>query len=186
MREPPARVKFFGHPIVAIPVTGLCCLGLYGWSQNSDAFLVGVPALFGMVWIGKAWQVMARHREWRRAWDSMAEPSPRRSPMPRLVAGLIALAVIGGMALSGSQTEADIAAPLAGLAILAGMVAAIAVAIWALTKRLRSGRAPRALRDRRDCVTVVVTRPIMPVPSLDDAYKALPEHCWQAINAGRP
>lgn len=186
MREPPARVRFFGHPVVSIPTVGLCGLVIYGWSQNPGAIVIGVAALVGLVWTAKASHARSQYRAWRRAWDNMAEPRASRSQMPRVVSGLIALAVIGGFALSEIGIGADIGPPLAGLAILGGVGVAIAVAIWALTKRLRSRKARRAMRDRRDCVTVVVTRPLMPVPSLDEAYKALPQHCWRAINADRP
>jgi len=186
MREPPARVKFFGNPVVAVPVIGLCGLGLYAWSQNPDALLLGVPAFIGMVWTGKACQAMTKYREWRKAWDSMAEPQPRRtSVMPRLVSGLIAALVVGAFVASEGGVAPGAPQALAGILVLGVLIAVSAVAIRALAKRLRSRKARNALSGKRDCVTVVVARPILPVPTLEDAYKALPKHCWRAMNAPR-
>lgn len=185
MREPPARVRFVGHPLVSLPIMGVCGFCLYAWSQNPGAIVVGVGAAICLAWTVRARTVMSQYRAWHRAWNSMAEPRAPRSLMPRLVTALIAVAVIGGFAAAESGVGSDTGPALAGLAVIGGFTAAVAVAIWALAKRLRSGRASRARTDRRDCVTVMVTRPILPVPELKDAYSALPRHCWQAINAGR-
>ena len=183
MREPPIRVRLIGNPLVAIPIYGLSGLALYGWSQEPSAFIIGIPAIFCAVWTFNAQKIMGRYRDWHRAWEAMAEPKPRRPVMPRLVAGLIAALVIGAFVLSESGMGQEVASALAGVLVLGTALAAIAVALWALMKRLRS--RTRGVTDRRDCVAVVVTRPILPVPDLKDAYNALPEHCWQAINGGR-
>lgn len=183
MKEPPIRVRLIGNPLVAIPIYGLSGLALYGWSQEPGAFIIGIPAIFCAVWTFNAQKIVGRYRDWHRAWEAMAEPEARRPVMPRLVAGLIAALVIGAFVLSESGMGQEVASALAGVLVLGTALAAITVALWALMKRLRS--RSRGVTDRRDCVAVVVTRPILPVPDLKDAYKALPEHCWQAINGGR-
>ena len=185
MREPPIRVRLIGNPLVAIPIYGLSGLALYGWSQEPGAFIIGIPAIFCAVWTFNAQKIMGRYRDWHRAWEAMAEPKPRRPVMPRLVAGLIAALVIGAFVLSESGMGQEVASALAGVLVLGTALAAIAVALLALMKRLRSRKRTRAVTDPRDCVAVLVTRPIVLVPDLKDAYNALPEHCRQAINGGR-
>jgi len=188
MREPPARVRFIGHPLVSVPIMGLCAFAIYAWVQNPGAFVVGIGAIIGLMWTAKAQSTMNQYRRWHKAWDSMAEPKAASagSPMPRIVAGLIAVLVVGGFAASESGAASGSGPALVGILGMGGILAAIVVAIRALAKRPRSGKAERAATDRRDPVKVIVTRPILPVPNLKDAYAALPAHCWQAIDAARP
>lgn len=184
MREPPIRVRLIGNALVALPIYGLSGLALYGWSQEPGAFIMGIPAIFCAVWTFNAQKTMREYKAWHRAWEAMAEPKARRPVMPRLVAGLVAALVIGAFVLTENGRGTEVASALAGVLVL-GTALAVAVAVWALMKRLRMRERKRAVTDPRDCVTVVVTRPIVPVPDLKDAYRALPEHCWQAINGGR-
>lgn len=69
---------------------------------------------------------------------------------------------------------------------VAGLAAAIAAGLVA--RGLVYGRRafgfkerPHRTANRHDLVGIAVTRPIIPVPSLTDAYSALPSHCWDVL-----
>lgn len=51
-----------------------------------------------------------------------------------------------------------------------------------LAKRLRRGRAKAT---GTDLATVVIRRPLLSVPSLEDAYRRLPPYCQQLLERGR-
>ncbi|WBY08943.1 hypothetical protein PIB19_05970 [Sphingomonas sp. 7/4-4] len=190
MREPPTRVRFIGHPLVSAPIMGLCGFAIYAWVQHPGAIVVGVGAIIGLMWTVKAQNTMNQYRRWQKAWDSMGEPKAARSPMPRLVAALIAVLVVGGFAIAESGTmQAGSGAALGGVVVVGGILAAIVAGIMALVKRAGGAKSPRA-RTRKatpqtEPVRVAVTRPAMPVPDLKSAYGILPAHSWDAIEATR-
>lgn len=179
MREPPVKVRILGHPLVALPMMGLCLSMLYAWSQQPSAWLLGVIPIVPMLWIGRAQHTMSQYRSWRRAWDSMAEPAPRRSWMPQLASAIIAVLVVGGFVLADSGS---FAMPNFGVAV--GLVAVIALPILALGAMMKSlRRKATSATPTIDPVKVVVTRPFYPVPSLQAAYHRLPDHTEQAMRA---
>lgn len=183
MREPPAKVRLLGHPLIATPVFGLCAFILYAWSQNIDAWPLGVSAIVAGLWTAKAQDTANQYRRWRKAWDGMAEPAAARSPMPRLVSAMIAVLVVGGFVLAD---QGGIAGPTGGGQALVGLavLGIPLVAIGMLAKRLWTRRSRRAGRASKTMpVRVAVTRPAIPVPSLEAAYRSLPEHSQQAMRS---
>ena len=179
MREPPARVRFIGHPIIATPILGVCGFGLYAWSQHAEAWVIGLIAL---AWAGmtlKACETMKRYRDWHRAWDSMAEPVAKPATRARPVLGALLLAPVAVYLASNLDQ------PGYGLALGCTMLAGIVAVVAALAKRWPGSTGRPRVRDARDAVTVAVTRPILPVPGLVAAYDALPAYCWHAIDATR-
>ena len=130
----------------------------------------------------KAQDTANQYRRWKRAWDSMDEPSAPRSPMPRLAAALVAVLVVGGFVLAdqgGTAGPAGGGQALVGLALL-GLPVAGAVM---LVRRFRSGRSARAKAAAIAPVKVAVTRPMFPVPSLEQVYRHLPEHSQRVMRS---
>lgn len=183
MREPPAKVRLLGHPLIATPVFGLCAFILYAWSQNADAWPLGVSAIVAGLWTAKAQDTANQYRRWRTAWDNMGETGARQSPIPRLASAVIAVLVVGGFVLAdqgGTAEPAGGGQALVSLAVLSIPLVAIGMLskrLWARRSR-RAGRATKAIP-----VRVAVTRPAIPVPSLDAAYRSLPEHSQRAMRS---
>ena len=176
MREPPVKVLILGSPFVAVPVLGLCGLMLYVCFQNPDAWPLGVAALIVGTLTGKAQDTAIQYRRWQRAWNSLAEPREARSPMPRLVSALIAVLVIGGFMLAD---QGGTAGPAGGALALVGLMALPIALLVMIAKRWRS-KARRAA-PTVEPVKVAVTRPVFAVPSLEAAYRSLPEHSQKVM-----
>lgn len=179
MREPPLRVRILGHPIVMVPVMGMGLFTLYQWTQHPDAGPLAIAAIAVMALVGKASERRKEFVRWRRAWNAMAEAEPvSRGPLLGKLA--IAIIVPAGFLAHESGALNGLVGPLAslgvlGLAILAG---AMIVRLW---RRYRHRAHPAS---RSDTVSVCA-RPVMAVPSMTDAYSALPAHCWHVLNSGR-
>lgn len=180
MREPPLRVRLLGHPLVMAPVTGLGLFILYQWTQHSELALLGLMALAAVGVVGKASQHRQEFVRWRRAWNSMADGDPGSPRGPLL--GKLAIAIIvpaGFVAVeSGALEDTD---RLVAWALLATLVAGGWAMILRARRWLSSGRARSASRSE---VVSICARSAMRVPSLGDAYKALPAHCRQVFNPG--
>lgn len=177
MRVPPLRIRILGHPIVMIPVMGMGLFTVYQWTQHPELWVLGIAAIAAMALVGKASERRMEFVRWRQAWDSMADTEPAaRGPMLAKLA--IALIVPAGFMAHASGALDGLAGPLAslgllGLAVLAGTM---------IVRRWRSRRPARAA-SRSDVVSVCA-RPVIAVPSMTDAYSALPAHCWHVLNAG--
>lgn len=177
MRVPPLRVRILGHPIVMLPVMGMGLFTLYQWTQHPGLGVPAIVAVAAMVLVGKASERRLEFVRWRRAWDSMADTEPAaRGPMLAKLA--IALIVPAGfLAVEGGALD-GLAGPATGL----GLTAAILFAGTMLVRRWR-GNGQRARPASKGEVVSVCARPVMAVPSMMDAYSALPAHCWHVLNA---
>jgi hypothetical protein len=178
MREPPPRVQMLGHPVVMVPVMGTGVLVLYQWTQNMDWTIPGLIAIAAMAVVGKASEHRKAFLSWRRAWDGFAD-TPPAPPQPPLKGKLAAAATIAAL---GFGYEAGALDGAIGPLVTLGLLAAIIVGGAMLVRRwLPSSRGARAA-SRSDAVTVCA-RSVMAVPTMTDAYGALPAHCWHVLNA---
>lgn len=189
MREPPARVRFIGHPLVSTPIMGLCGFAIYAWSQNPGAMIVGVGGIVGLMWTMRAQNTMNQYRRWKRAWDSMGEPAAPRQVGPLLGKLAVAALVVGGFALAGSGAmPSGGGAALGGLVLIGAVVAGI-VGLAMLGRRLGGATSLPTRRrknaDQTKLVRIAQSKPILPAPDLKAAYDALPAHSWQVIEATR-
>ena len=178
MRVPPLRVRILGHPIVMVPVMGMGLFILWQWTQHPELGVLGIVAVVAMALVGKASERRMEFVRWRQAWDSMAdvEPAPRGPLLAKLA---IAFIVPAGVFAVESGALDGVAGPLAGLGLLG-------LAILAATMIVRWWRnCPRHARaaSRSDAASVCA-RPVIAVPTMTDAYSALPAHCWQVLNSG--
>ena len=95
--------------------------------------------------------------------------------LAKLAIGLI---VPSGFLAYESGALNGLAAPAITLAVLAAAL----VAGTMLVRRWRSS-SRRARPASRSDVVSVCTRSVIAVPSMTDAYSALPAHCWHVLNS---
>lgn len=185
MRRPPPRVMLLGHPVVMVPVMGVGLFCLFHWTQDAEFTFPAIMALVAMGFVGRANQHRMEFMRWKQAWDSMADGDPGSRRGPLLAKLAIAAIVPAGFALieNGAFDHADKALGWGVLAILvAGCWAMVVRARRYLTGGVRSdGRARSA--SRSDAVSICA-RSSMRVPSIEDAYRALPAYCWRVLNPG--
>lgn len=178
MRRPDLPAMVLGHPLVAGP------LGLAGFAAiyacwRSGAGWTCLAVVIGLAWLAQAGERRAAWEAWKREWDAMAEPAPKR-PRGTKRAWAAALAVPLGLLLYLSAEPAARPA-IVGVGLLLGLaVLLVATLRWAW-RRLRA--RPR----RRGVAPVaVIAKPLIAVPTLDAAYAALPEHCRRILSGSRP
>lgn len=178
MREPPFRVRVLGHPVVMVPVMGMGVFILYQWTQHPDIVLLGFAAIAAMALVAKASERRMEFVRWRRAWDSMAdsEPASQRPMLAKLAIGVI---VPAGFLAHESGALKGLTGPATTLTVLAAAL----VAGTMLVRRWRSS-SRRARPASASDVVSVCARSVIAVPSITDAYSALPAHCWHVLNSG--
>jgi hypothetical protein len=178
MREPPLRVRVLGHPVVMIPVMGMGAFILYQWTQHPEIALLGFAAIAAMALVAKASERRMEFVRWRRAWGSMADGKPA-SQGPMLAKLAIGVIVPTGFIAHASGALDGLTGPATTLAILAVVLAAgtMLVRRWHFASR-------RARPASRSDVVSVCAHSVIAVPSMTDAYSALPAHCWHVLNSG--
>jgi hypothetical protein len=160
-------------------------MSLYELSQNDDAWPLLLIAGGVIAAVMKADQQVRAYKVWKREWDAMSgAPASRARTGPRpvlLILGiLLALPLLSLLTYAGQHGGSQAAT---GIFLLFGVPVAVLAGLVQLWRRVRRGRAKRVAQV--EPVTVSVTRPILPVPSLREATLGLPDHC-RAIMAPQP
>lgn len=174
MRDLPPMSRILGHPLIAVPLTGGLALGFLALVQTGPggifpALLLLIPA----AWVARSVEAVHRQRQWRRAWDSMAEPyQPQPVGWGRKALGCLLVAGVT-FYLAANADEPDNALAL-GWMVLVATVSAVVMAGRTIIRRSRNKRAKRV---QDPVATIAVRGPVLPVPDLMDAYRALPPHC---------
>ena len=166
MTPPGLKTQLLANPAVILGSWGTGAWLVYQWTQDQVAwpFVVMIGVFVSSVM--KAEERVRAYRQWKREWDSLGNTTPRRRAHPLI-----------GLAL-GLLLTAFIAAPATMRpAMLAGaFVAALVFLILFLCLRM-----VRAIRRRRsakaEIVAICVGAPVMRVPTLQQAFAALPDHC---------
>lgn len=170
MKQPSGRTKFLAHPVIGMPVTAVGAVFLWAAFQGSN-LLVGFMAVCLIGAAQQAREQVNAYKAWEREWNGMAagsQPARKRSWGAWAVVGL-GLVWWGLACASGYD-------PYKGAVGTLGLMAVSAIAIqflkmaWRIIPRLRRPSAKSA-------VVTVIARPVMPTPSLTDAYCALPSYC---------
>lgn len=168
-RRPSTKTLIMGHPLVATPMTLACGVMTFAgiWRSDLAAVLVSLPIGLAVL---RASEQAANYRAWAREWEAMEPGGPRRRNGPFRWLALIAI-VLGTLVLVGSdgatqrQAAMWVGLPLGGLATF--------VLIWTVLRWIIHHRRGRI----GPPVVQIVARPVAAVPSLADAYRALPAHC---------
>ncbi|MBP2275771.1 MULTISPECIES: hypothetical protein [Sphingomonas] len=170
MKKPAIKTMVMGHPAVAVPlrlIGGITLLA--GFHAGNVLIVIFAVAILGT--IQKASAEASAYRAWEREWNGLAPATPRQRRRVWGRAIILALgAALFGVMLSGGASVSD-AAICMGL--LAGGIGIIAMALRLATCCFKRRRPRRT----RSFVVAVVARPGMAVPSLADAYRALPPYC---------
>lgn len=171
MRTPSAKTRMLGHPLVVYPTIGFFLGSGYMWLVQPDTWPMAVAAFI----LGGPVMRAYEHREaWlvkRRAWNAMAgHAPPRRGRFVKPLTGFMALVAVGLYAVATlDHTDTQTAIGLSAVGIVA------AIAFFLLRGLYRRIEHRRAIRD--DLVTVCVRKPRLRVPTVRQAYAALPDHC---------
>lgn len=177
MREPPLHIRMLGHPVVAMPITGVGLITLYAWTQHSGLDLFAIAAVIALIVVGKAVEHRSSYVRWRSAWDAMTDTGPLRPRGPFMAKLALAVLIPAGFIIHDSGVLSKLAGPITAL----GIIAAILIAG---TLTLRRWQRRRARPSSRPDVVSLCATPVMPVPSLDDAYARLPAYSWHVLNSG--
>lgn len=171
MKRPRFAMYVIGNPVALLLAIALLLFGIYRWTQDSASWPLTAIALACVSLSSNASTRIDAYRDWKREWDGMASSQVRHKASPLL--GM--LLVIGlGLFLIAHAREPIYAMALAGL-----MLSIIMAGLAWLAVRVKSARQRAAARTPKaqPNVMVCVRGPLLPVPELRDAYRALPPHC---------
>jgi uncharacterized membrane protein YfcA len=179
--NPPKDAMVFGHPIVAVPVT-LTTIGIFwaAFSQGAGWWPLALLLLWPSYAVAKAGMARAAYLNWKRAWDGMAEPAKRKQPRGngrkrgRPWLGVLMLAGLGFYFLTHASDPVYAVALVWLIVTLA--VASLAQLIW-------RSRGNSARKGKDVPVAVCIARPLLSVPSLEKAYRGLPDHCRAVLRS---
>lgn len=177
MREPSPRTRFLASPPVFFGAWGLSLWLGYQWMLDNSVWPVLAVLALPMAAIMEAEREVKAYKLWKREWDAMSGVTvPTRWPQRLgVVLGLCLAALLFQL---GEQSGRQAVIGALVVMILLMMLAMLLVGmrrIW------------RTLRRRRDSfihpVTACVRQPFLPVPTLRDAYRDLPDHCALVLGA---
>lgn len=170
--KPPAPVaRLVGHPVVAglivlagAPFAIMCAL------RGGEGILAAAIVAVILERVMRANAAVMEYRAWKNAWDAMADQPPR--PKRRMAIARTVIAVLAGLFALAHIRDPQV---LGGLMFI-GMGLAIWVAV-SMGRRAGIGFGRRTRPSTSDLVTIAVRGPVMPIPTLQQAFGMLPEHC---------
>jgi uncharacterized membrane protein YeaQ/YmgE (transglycosylase-associated protein family) len=178
MREPTLRTRVLGHPVVVLPAFGFFLFSGYTALREPGTWPMAIAATAILAPIMQAHEQRDVYGSWKRAWDGMAghSPSPRRRIIGPLT-GIVALVVVAlYMVATLDRMETQGALALMVVAAIGSTILIVARKIWRRRKQVRAIRMP--------IVGLCIRGPLLPVPTLQQAYRALPAHCWDVLGRG--
>lgn len=146
----------------------LSCWLLYQWSRDGGIWPLIVAMGLFLLAVMKADEHVKAYKAWQREWEGLDGASPRSSRKGAVAATVVVVAVPTIYALAQLPPQTQNATALLGVMGAAGFF---------LLRALRRGVGPRPRKRKAELVTIVVTAPLFPVPSMAEAYRALPDHC---------
>lgn len=169
MKPPGPAAYMLASPPIVLGAWGLLGWLIYQLTQNGDVWpLVAIAACL-IPPVMKADASVQAYKRWKREWDGLDGAPPRRIAPNRHVAG-VTIAIVAILMLIGLPASVQHAAALTGT--LSGLI---------ILSVLGLRRAATVFHHRSNAkaqvVTICVRQPIFPVPTLRDAYHALPDHC---------
>jgi hypothetical protein len=185
MKKPGGMRGFVGLPVVTGAVILLGLFALYQIYLVPDGWWFAVVPIVVMGWVMKAHEEVRAYRQWKQAWDGMAPEGPKA----RLSANK-GVRVLGGMivvALVALYLAANLDQPGFGFALawlVGGGVLVLLVALVRWGRRAAGSAKPKGAAVSQP-VAICVSRPLLPVPNLTDAYGALPPHCLKLLRIGQ-
>jgi hypothetical protein len=174
MRQPPLQTRILASAPVNLSAWASALFFGYHFWNGEPVFWALVITVSLLLNVMRADEQVQAYRTWKRAWDAMGDdplPSGRGGRVGRTLVGLTLIAAfVWYLASQTGRPGYDLAL---GWLVLGG-VAMLVVAILAKWRKVRRARPIKAT-----VVTVVVKGPVLRVPTLAEAYRALPEHCMR-------
>lgn len=168
MKQPSPTTYVLASPPVFFGSWGLTCWLLYQWSLDHGIWPLIVAMGIFLLAVMKADARLKAYKAWQRAWEGLDGASPRSSRKGAVAATVVVVAVLTIYALAQLPPQTQNATALLGVMGAAGFF---------LLRALRRGVGPRPRTRKAEIVTVVVAAPLFAVPSIAEAYRALPDHC---------
>lgn len=172
MREPAIRTRILASPPIFYGSWGMALWLLYEWSQHGQAWPLVIGWGLFLAGVMKADEQCREYRLWRTEWDQMAGiVRPKRWPV--ILGAIIGLPITIGLVAVGQQW--GVRGILGVLLITLGPIALLGLLLkfWGAYRRLKGGRV--------EPVRVCVRGPVIPVPTLRDAYLGLPDYCRKVL-----
>jgi hypothetical protein len=181
MKEPGPIDMAVGHPAVVVTGSVLTLGALVAALNDGGWWPIFTLLAIAMVPICKAAEARQAYLPWKREWDGMAWPAmPRQrapaSPTAKRRAGIAMLILLGLFFAANARDPA-----YAGALIWLVLACAIAAVVAAVVKRRQPKPAGEA---QSQAVTICTHKPLLMMPTMLDAYRALPPHC-QALFAAQ-
>lgn len=177
MREPSTQTRILASPPVFFGSWAFVLWLTYIWWQGAPIVLgLGIAIAFLMRVMQADEQVRA-WKAWKREWDAMSALPPRPRRWPTLVGMALGVPFTSLLFYAGQHGGAQ--AIIGVILVIVGPLLVIGLALKTL------GWAMRRRPAQTVTVTVCVRRPLLPVPSIESAYRGLPDHC-RAIMRTRP
>jgi hypothetical protein len=171
MKPPSFKDSLLGHPLLVLPIMAAGGLALYGCYLDHSRWPVGLIALYVMNISITANATRMKFLAWKSAWDAMGDAPA--SAGHGLGGKLFVIMVLGSM-MTYMAAHSDVASYRLGLAL---MVAVGLIGGTILLFKRRKGQQSSSPAGPMAPVSICVNTPILPVPSLAQAFAALPEHC---------
>lgn len=176
MKKPSTKTRMLGHPLVVTPALTFFLWSGYQWLMQPEAWPMAAAALCFLAPVMNAHEKRHAYMTWRRAWEGLGDQAPQRRPILRPLTGMMVI-VAAALYLVATLDRVDTQNGLALMALV-GIAASIGFVLRVLFRRRARTRAAKAAR-----VTVCVRKPLVRVPTLQQAYAALPDHC-RAVMGG--
>jgi hypothetical protein len=182
MNRPRFTTMALGHPLVAWPVLGFGLFMIYATIRNPAIWLWGLFALWGLYRVADASLRRLDYLDWKRDWMGMGGSGRQRQPSsPRPWKQWIGWAATVGT-IGALLADADDPQARTGLFYLVVCLAGAGLAKW-WGRHHKAKAAKAAIRTQP--VTVCVKGPLLRVPRLRNAYRAVPDYCKPLLQAAR-
>lgn len=171
MKKPATKTMVIGHPLIAVPMTLTSGVVLIAGLQTGNLFpvLFAIPILAG---VQTARAQASAYRAWKAEWDAMDDGPARRTVTLGSFLGVVVLATLMLVAFGMPRGLAYMAGYALGWMETHPWLLAL-LALGMLAQFVRHN--PRRAKPTKP--VTVIAQAILPVPTLADAYRALPPYC---------
>jgi len=171
MKPPAPAARVVGHPVIAglivlagAPFAIVCAL------RGGDGLFLAVIMGVILERVMRANASVMEYRAWKSAWDAMADQPPR--PKRGMAIARVVVAVLAGLFALTHIRDPQVLGGLVFIGLGLGLWVVVSIG-----RRLGIGFGRRARPSTSDLVTIAVRGPVMPIPTLQQAFAMLPEHC---------
>jgi hypothetical protein len=181
MNRPGTSTMIAGHPVVCTPILLGTMGACYGCYQNSSLWPIALVMLFLLNGVVGASGARAKYLNWQREWNAMngapptSEQSGRRT-LPKWVGWIALILTVLYLLANGSDPTCRLA-----LGWITVCTVGCGIAAWAMRGRAKHATGKVAPAAKSQPVTICVTAPLLPVPTLKNAYSAMPPYCRKVL-----